>query len=663
MRKAALSCLLLALALPAVADEQSDELEKRIAQVIYNTSKQERDLKAPAPEVIARWRSEKLTSRGERLYTYVGPTPLHDPGGSEIRWQFQVRVLPSGWEPSAEAEKRWAGRAAGTDEKTGGEIAFLAGETEGRKHARVYFRLVRGGLKLVMAITRAGEWKRDDAIRLSKPRWQFFVEEAERQGLFGRIRFVVRRLAVTPEEGRVRQGAEDAAVDREPVRDGASISFVWDHEDHVVLPLRVHVEAPEIKAGQPYTVHVRLKDDPEPLGVSLRARNPQEPLVDGDGDGWYEVTVAGKNRPEVVNVRFNRFLYAGPKPAVRSAAGIDQVAALELEYRGGKAGAVRGRFRCVVQRRDWWPIVRRFEVVGTDKWWKNPQPPRLSPTLGAGGDQAARLGPRDRYPLLVRAWSNLWNLVLTPGRANEKKHVVKPQAFELDEAVPLSWRVAASGQAFYLCVLDQAPPELPGFPAETPFVLMVDVGIIGVPEWGSDADELAVEQALRARLKVRKCTVSVARVSGEGYGLAPGPEGEDHAARLRRLKPLENEFRLKIRRAVPMAIRGWSAPRPSESVLLQVGKSGAKLDDLLPLRVEGGRVTGTRTIPLPFEKKGICEVRLKLHVVAEADSGTKSWGAGGKGFDVALRYNVAPAGTKTDPLEYDRIIRAPPEKR
>ena len=196
MREATLSCLLLALALPAVADEKSDELEKRIAQVIYNTSKQERDLKAPAPEVIARWRSDKLTSRGERLYTYVGQTPLHDPDGGEIRWQFQVRVLSSGWEPSAEAEKRWAGRAAGTDEKTRGEIAFLAGETEGRKHARVYFRLVRGGLKLVMAITRDGEWKRDDAIRLSKPRWQFFVEEAERQGLFGRIRFVVRRLAV-----------------------------------------------------------------------------------------------------------------------------------------------------------------------------------------------------------------------------------------------------------------------------------------------------------------------------------------------------------------------------------------------------------------------------------------------------------------------------------
>jgi hypothetical protein len=265
--------------------------------------------------------------------------------------------------------------------------------------------------------------------------------------------------------------------------------------------------------------------------------------------------------------------------------------------------------------------------------------------------------------LLVRAWRELEYMVETKRRANETKLKIKPEAYRPDEPVPLSWRVAASGQAFCLCVLDQLPPDLPGFSAGMPFVLMVDVGIVGVPEWGSDADELAVEQALRKRLTVRKCTISVARVSSDGFGLAPGPEGEDHASRLRRLKPLENDFRQRMRRAVPMARYGKGGAWPSESILLQVGKTGADLEALLPLRVEGGRVTGTRTIPLPYERKGLCEVRLYLHVIDKADRGMGSLGGAGKGLDVALRYNVAPAGTKTDPLEYDRIIRAPPEKR
>ncbi|MHC4164405.1 MAG: hypothetical protein ACYSUM_19970 [Planctomycetota bacterium] len=297
MRTVVAACLLGAVA----AADAGDDFESRVAQVIFNTSKMERLTEAPDTDTIERWRHEK--DNGEVIYSYRTPREVED-HGVPILWQFQIRVLPPDWKPDPAGEKKWAEKVVGTDSKTEAECAFLVSKGGEVRRTKVYFRIVKGSVKLVMAVTRPGPEEAKGAIEKALERWHFFYEEAKRYGLFEDARFLILPACPVGPRGPI---FDDPVGDREGGLDKAeALSFLFNHTETVTFPLKVQVEAPEIDDDKPYRFKVSMKHG---LG------RPGVELVDGrgaslgapDAGGFVEVEVARGNQPASLGVRFAAF--------------------------------------------------------------------------------------------------------------------------------------------------------------------------------------------------------------------------------------------------------------------------------------------------------------------------------------------------------------------
>ncbi|MHC4137321.1 MAG: hypothetical protein ACYTDU_06275 [Planctomycetota bacterium] len=662
MRTVVAACLLGAVA----AADAGDDFESRVAQVIFNTSKMERLTEAPDTDTIERWRHEK--DNGEVIYSYRTPREVED-HGVPILWQFQIRVLPPDWKPDPAGEKKWAEKVVGTDSKTEAECAFLVSKGGEVRRTKVYFRIVKGSVKLVMAVTRPGPEEAKGAIEKALERWHFFYEEAKRYGLFEDARFLILPACPVGPRGPI---FDDPVGDREGGLDKAeALSFLFNHTETVTFPLKVQVEAPEIDDDKPYRFKVSMKHG---LG------RPGVELVDGrgaslgapDAGGFVEVEVARGNQPASLGVRFAAFdLTPGQDLAGRVT---DQIAQMRFEYRTKKAksddaGAAeettRARHDVALQRGDWWPVltrlwIRREDDTASPDFQKEPEKggvKRAKSVWDIGeipdGQAWAFNSYRIRGADLVSAWRQLEKLAAYRSG----------KAYDANEMVLTSWREHPSKPADFIMAVNHNQCRLiQGFRQGVPLWFDTDLRIIGPAKLTAGdfdleaedeaADPYDVERELRRHVRLSEIRVEVRRVDKMGCGIPGGSEGD-----VRAVREVEQVLAQKIRQPSGVLPIG-NNPELKASVFDVLSGKARPVDAYWPLKRPhykdwGKNPFGGRQPVLHYKHPGIWEARLKIscHYKKPDDENTKT-------IDVAVRYNVVRLAWKFRAIDIESESRA-----
>jgi len=641
----------LLLALPAAAkDIDRMTLEERIVQVVYNTVHQKQFEDAPPDDVVDRWR---LAGTGDiKVYEYnIGD--LEDDDYKRIGWRFQVRVLPPDWKPDPASQAKWAEKAAGIDKQTEGERAFLESQ-RGVRRTKVYFRLRSGTIKLVMSITREGKETQDEAIRKAERRWQFFVSEAERYGLFERARIIV--VALPPVDARGNAISDDPIGDRGEFGDGEFVSIVHSHKEQVDLPLRVQVEAPGIADDEPYELRVAFKDVLGRPGVVL-VDGMGQPLANRDPKGRFIVQVPRGDTPAALSIRFGVYS-VGYGAGLRNQV-LDQLAQAQFQYLGKPKAAgtdvaaadpdPKAKLDIAVQRGDWWPVVTRFEIktkfVSDSPGFRRKKEGEFKEDRFRGSFNAFRIVGAD----LKAGWDKLLPLVRARPGYPEGASASFP-VFKKVEPVILGWRRhPRTPGSFFTAESSPERPWVPGFKkGRQSFHLLVDVEIVspspppsnktktektrmffdddGDAEFG---DPFAAEREIRRFINVGDYKLTIRRLAEQGVGVPPGAKPGAAHERFARIIRMPSG-------AVPMRKGG----KEREVILEQRRSGGQSLDSYFRLEAHRQEALQYREV---YCTPGVYELRLYLDLYYKEPDNSKK-------IEVALRYNCVDTGFGVDAL-------------
>lgn len=593
--KYVLLCILLGGA--ALAAPRQDEFERAAAQLIFNTTHLRSDVGEPDARAVADYRRNAGSEAGSGFFS--GERAVEDDDGRPYRWSLRVEHHADGWDPdpaseAALAEHHVPGALAGD-----AQVYFAVDPRAGSPRTLVAIRVVRGEVKLSLLDKRWESLSQAEHLERARERWDFALAEAERLDVFRGL----------PAEALVlvRAGAWNGAAS---LGAGALFSFDAPLDQTVELALTVTV-AP---------------DDPT-LRLDAEGAREVELLYAGRAlrlaaDGAYALPLAADRATVDLVARFR------PVPREGRVA-LGQVATLTLRRAGGPA-------TITLQRSDWIPVVRRFELVEVTPALAEQQLPKLSDTWPETGWQ------RETYRKLpawqVESWTELARAAaLRPGRdlespAGQLAATAPPAVFGANEPVLAGWGLRRDQWTFERRELraSEAPPvrEL-CWPSGKPLAVRVDLWIARDPAPGTGpallADAGAEQRALRERLILEEYYLELPRVTPDFAGTLPDDSDLRRSRELAKLQDL-------------MRLAAWSEPlggRHAPNILrIQPALGGARplaaQEELLPIDAAGLSPAFTLWRP------GVYEVRLVL-ALRDARGARKQ-------VRTALRVNVVPPG-------------------
>lgn len=622
----------------APAESQPQNFEQAVGLTIHNTFQQLQSDDVPPDAAIREYRRIGQERNGDRdglnwAYRH-NPT---DRDGREILLDAAIVQLYEGWQPDPAQVAAWEPFAAGTHDTTGAEIFHRVSE-RGVKRSAVFFKLQRGGLELDMRVIREMGEQESAAELIAKatPWWEFFVAEAERNGLLD----AGARIYVEVIEGPwdfSGLAPEDTLVTL--YRPGTAAREI---------PLRVWAQGPN--TDEPYTIGLRLKDELGRGGITVRDASGRT-LRDSDGDGAFEVQAPGDGEPAEITIHV---------PGSERPDAMGQVAQLRFEFPPAAAEpeSPPATADMAVQTIDWFPVLMRFEIAERND---NPIPipdeerrqprERLSPGELSSMYERAFNSHRESAGTLLLSWMNIEFDALTRKGLNADDGA---PLWGPNEPVLMGWRIEPDSKLSFL-TLENSPktPEVVAFTYNKPYFLLADVDIIvsSTPIGGGDwddpfavtndplpAEESITPEKLREEIFIDadNSFMTLRRVSEEGVGLpreiASRPEYREYN--------FEREER-ELAQALRQAVTEGSEVRPDapELVIWRVG-GFERLDDHFP---QGGwrraalEWKTTRFDTLNVRTPGIYEVRFKLSVFHKTIDNAQD-------FDVAIRYNIPRTG-------------------
>ncbi|MCW8132744.1 MAG: hypothetical protein KIS92_20525, partial [Planctomycetota bacterium] len=444
-----LAVLAVSAACARAADEGQD-MEKKIGWTIYDTFHRETTKQPPPGETLKTYR-ERGKSQEKQGTTYAYWEDFNSPEDKQpIRLYAEVTLLPEGWKEDPEAAAEWKDRAKPADPATNGEI-FFQKKTVGAVHrSRVYFRLVSGQVMLKMWEHRNSDNDFTDEQLIAKalPWWRSFHKNAEEKGLLEAVRIVVEATSA--------RGSKKGVLAEDDV-----VSVLENRERAAEIPLRISAKGPGIKPDQPYKLQIQVKDKLGQPGAKFLYADGSA-LKDEDGDGQLDLAVARGDTPAEVVARFEPFTAKSGPP--RQGA-LHQV--LQIRIRIIDRAKPRAEQDVTMQRRDWTPVVTRFELVGRD--WAPTYPP-ADPNSKVPADLRNRFNEyRDPAGYLLK---HIWEKNIAPLAAPR-------ETYDAATPVPLGWRVdEQKPEVFYLALNAPGKQTLFGIPEKSPQIVVIDVKIV-----------------------------------------------------------------------------------------------------------------------------------------------------------------------------------------
>ncbi|MCK6474526.1 MAG: hypothetical protein L6R28_22645 [Planctomycetes bacterium] len=631
LQKRPVLCLLAILAAtPRVHAEAGSlediDLEKRIGWTIYDTFHRE-STKQPPPQATIQTYRDRGKSQEKLGVTYAYWEDFQSPEDKQpIRLYAEVVQLPPDWKEDAEAAAAWKERAKPSDPGTNGEV-YVQKKTVGQVHrTRVYFRLVSGSLMLKMWEHRNSEAAHTDEELVAKalPWWKSFHKNAVEKGLLVSTRIVVE---ARPSEAN-KQG---------PLSEDEVVSILANRDKTAEIPLRISAAGPDIRSDKPYKLQVLVSERLGQAGGKLLYADGT-PLADEDGDGRLDLAVARGDTPAEVVARFDPFVAENGATARKGA--LHQVLQVRIKIvdRDNKAKAQQD---IAVQRRDWTPVVTRFELIGRD--W-TPKYPPADPDSKVPSDLQNRFNEyNDPKGYLLK---HIWETQIAPMASS--KDTYGPQ-----EPVVLGWRVdEQKPEVFYLALNAPEKRALFGVPEKSPQYVVADVKIVSetvatdidfdAEDFGSGPADGGVrldnpEFDFYKRIQVDDLALTMRRLAVQGVG-APEADTQKAQAEKRLAEQLRKDgTELADADKIETVLERW-----------QTGRSS--LNDYFPF-TERGKPPAERTRGEDqrlARLSGIYALRLKMELSYAGVAATA------KKIDVSIRYNVVGQTFKTQILQYEQ---------
>ena len=463
---AALAMLIAVPAAHAQLDPNVDEdLQWKIGQVLLNTLKSKEVDGGPSEELMGRFHDLGENQYGPS-WGYKAEVEQSKQDGQPVTVYMSITLVPDDYELTPKQKANWKKYDAGTDDQTGGKIAFrsVTDKNSGIRRHRTTYRLVSDGIRMNMHFTREGQDGSAEAKRKSIDSWRSFIDYANRQGLFEntRIHIVVGKVQGADHEG--------------PMEDFQVLHVRKGIQDVVKIPFTVQIESRDLESDKPYTVHLKHKHAPG-FGKAKLTDGKGNALQDTDGDGYLEVQAKapekGGKAELTLELGRNDALRATPQELLAGPAAMIRVAHITKDKDGNPQ--IKQYKDVNAQTQTWAPIVSRFQVVGTQADLQ-----RVGTEDTA--ENASRSFMKDRWPFSEMTSTNgTWLQVYT----DHIEPIASAQgAIGKGDAVMLGWRKNPSAlkKEFMVAVDDPNKTRIATVPHKSRVHLALWIDIFGTPE-------------------------------------------------------------------------------------------------------------------------------------------------------------------------------------
>jgi len=450
------------------AAEVDDDQQDMIGQILLNMIKGERVDYGPTDELLKQFRTNGQNSIGPSWGHTAQIKSKQD--GKAIQIYMSITVLPTDYKVTPEKQAQWDKARQEYKDESGVEVAFLESTRGDVRRHRVIYRLVKDGYRMHLYVTRTGDEDAKKAIELTEKGWKRFYKFALEQGLFEDKSDVF--IEVVESDADI-EGALD---------DGGVIHIPLAAHKSTKIPLNVWADAPQVEKDKPYTLNFQFKQIKGMGGIVLRDAEGKA-LKDNDGDGLGDIEVIGGKKGRVV-------LHVedmGTPKSKRASGGagspyrLSQASTLGIKLTKNKDGdwVVNAEKKIGVQRRDWFPVVQRFQLIGRN--W--------SPKTPKGKDLPQKITANQRIS---------FNDYLTNGgtlREGYEKQIEplakRDGAIKADEPVLLGWRVDPKGTLNWFVGIQDArqKSKLPFVRQNVPLSVVLDVKIWQAPKMTKVPDE------------------------------------------------------------------------------------------------------------------------------------------------------------------------------
>ncbi len=601
------------------AEEVTEETEAKIGQVLVNFIKGGRQDSPPTEAMMKLFREQGQNTIGPSWGYRTEHESKQD--RKVIQVYFSITVLPADHQRTRAQAAAWAKAKYGDDEESGAEIAFQESMKGGVRRTRVVYRLEAAGYRLFMHVTRPGDETAEQAVEKTMAGWRGFYQYAVDEGLFGERLYI--------------EVAESEAETEGLLEDGGVIRLDLASNKSARVPIAVWAESAVVEEDEPYTLHLKFKQGKGRSGISLVDAKGRT-LRDGDGDGWLEVEVIGGEKGRL-ELRFDKL---AAKKGTDDVSVLDQFALGRIAMRRSDDGSVTSHKDFAAQRRDWFPVVQRFQLLG--RAW--------SPESPTGQPIPQEIPERERvsfneYVDQMGALREVYETRILPLASPRQK-------IGADEEVCMGWRIDPVGSLnWYLAVNSPQKAQLPVVPRNVPLSVVLDVKIVGAEKsdnvafddedglGGGFDDEQINERQHESEIR-RLIYVDDGRISLVANKIAEVANNESADA-------FEKDLPQWLRLAPGGPAAGKDESKRSR-VIWEYRSGAPKLDDYLPLAARYESPIGRNEAPFLTRNAGVYELRFTARLY-HSEEGLDA----AKEIDVAVRYGVAPDTFKVRRLMWD----------
>jgi len=633
-----------ATAMSGVAPGEEPTPEDLIAQVLLNTQKRRAVDFAPTEAVVQGYRKGAQSTLGDSW----GFTEQLKIDEKEAIKSHRITILPEDYSPDEADVEKWNKIKVPLEPEPDWEVAFRASGVGSVKRYQVTYRAVIGPYRLTMNMRVAGSATSTGAVANTRDQWEQFYDFAK--DILGDQLDADIHVTVS----------EPISSEPDEIFDGDVINVDNDQSVDVDVDFDLWAVAEFLEPKEPYDLRLKVIKLRGGKGISVRGSS----LGSADREGWRNLRIANPDSKGSLVVTMKKFDRA---ETVKGRPVTDRLVEIQVQLLAPKdddaeedaeGDNIAAEFRFGVQRRDWVPIVQRFQVIG-----------RNYRARGPDGEVVSALVPRPER-ISFNDYLDAGGTLLQNYRSLVEPMATRFDAIKKEEPVCLGWR--ADNLDFKQATDFLVAVDDPEVEAKLPVLLrgvgvrhVIDIRLWRAPKITSlspgdlgDLDELGDlgnlddlgdlddlddadllgdfdglfidpdEEELRLRNDVYIKSYSLTAVPIE---LTPRGEGEAEF-----LANLPERWRKK-----PMA--------DDHQILLTIPGKFQKLEDHFPL---AERYEDPRSIPdsaTSTRISGVFQLRLRAEFFHVSSTERES-----KKVDVAIRYAVAPLGFNAHLLEWSQ---------
>jgi hypothetical protein len=342
------------------ADEEQPTVEESISQALLDTQKGRRVTYPPKEEVVEQYRNGAQSDIGE-TWGFSQQQKIDDQNSLKT---VSITVLPEDYKPDAAKEASFSKYELDIKPKPEWGVAYRTAKRGSVVRTQITYRMIMGRYRLMMTVRVGGEMSSAKALEKTRGEFELFYDLTKK------------RLGEPIKPQILATITEPFADDPAEVENGQVFSVDNDKNVDVRALFDVWAIAEFLKPQDPYSLRLKVIKRRGGKGISVRGPS----LSNEDSEGWRQLKIANSGAVGKIEVNLERFKTPTNPKQPRDT---DRLVEIVVQLLSPKDGKSLAEFRFGLQRRDWVPIVQRFQLVG-----------RNYRARGADGKEVSSLVPK-----------------------------------------------------------------------------------------------------------------------------------------------------------------------------------------------------------------------------------------------------------------------------